>query len=79
MGADQFWLANAEIPTSANIVTDFTLAEDVIGIAGIGASFETLTLTQEGMNTSIAFNGDDLAVLKGIGVADLSGDNFVFV
>jgi hypothetical protein len=55
------------------------LAEDVIGIAGIGASFETLTLTQEGMNTSIAFNGDDLAVLKGIGVADLSGDNFVFV
>ncbi|WP_157259800.1 hypothetical protein [Chamaesiphon minutus] len=24
-GADQFWIANAEIPKSANTVTDFTI------------------------------------------------------
>jgi hypothetical protein len=79
MGADQFWLANGEIPTSANMVTDFTLGEDVIGIAGIGASFETLTLTQEGMNALVAFDGNDLAILKGIQVTDLNGDSFAFV
>ncbi len=79
MGADQFWIAAAEIPTSANTVTDFTLGEDVLGIAGLGASFESLTLTQQDMNASIAFDGNDLAILKGIQVADLSGDNFAFV
>jgi Ca2+-binding RTX toxin-like protein len=79
MGADQFWLANAEIPTSANTVTDFTVGEDVIGIAGIGTSFETLTLTQEGMNALVGFDGNDLAILKGIQVTDLNGDSFVFV
>jgi Ca2+-binding RTX toxin-like protein len=78
-GADQFWIASAEILESANTVTDFTLGEDVIGIAGLGASFGTLTLTQQEENALIAFNGNDLAVLNGLQTTGLSADNFVFV
>ena len=29
-GADQFWIASAQVPESTNTVTDFTLGEDVI-------------------------------------------------
>jgi Ca2+-binding RTX toxin-like protein len=77
-GADQFWIASAEIPESANTVTDFTLGEDVIGLAGLGASFEGLTLTQQGDNTLIAFNNDELSVLNGIQSSSLSASNFAF-
>ena len=38
-GADQFWIATAEIPEAANTITDFTIDEDVIGIAGLGVSY----------------------------------------
>jgi Ca2+-binding RTX toxin-like protein len=78
-GADQFWLASAEIPTSVNTVTDFSVGEDVIGIAGIGASFETLSLTQLGNNTLISFNNDELGMLKGIQASSLGADSFAFV
>jgi Ca2+-binding RTX toxin-like protein len=78
-GADQFWIASAEIPTAANTVTDFTLGEDVIGIAGLGASFSSLTLTQQGENTLISFNEKDLAVLSQIQSNNLSAANFAFV
>ncbi|MHC5732251.1 MAG: alkaline phosphatase family protein, partial [Nostoc sp.] len=30
-GVDQFWIANASLPTSKNIVTDFTVGIDKIG------------------------------------------------
>ena len=78
-GADQFWIASAEIPKSANIVTDFTRGKDVIGIAGLGAGFEKLTLTQRGNNTLIALNNDALAILNGIQAGSLSASNFAFV
>jgi hypothetical protein len=78
-GADQFWISSAEIPESANTITDFTLGEDVIGIAGLGASFEGLTLTQQNDNTLIAFNNNDLSVLNGIQSSSLSASNFAFV
>ena len=78
-GADQFWIASAEIPESANIITDFTMGEDVIGIAGLGISFDDLNLVNLEGNTLISTNGSDLAILQGIDSASLSSDNFAFV
>ncbi|UKP00018.1 serine hydrolase [Nostoc sp. UHCC 0870] len=78
-GADQFWIATAEIPDSANIITDFTLGEDVLGIAGLGIGFGNLSITQQEENSLIALNGSDLAILQGIGAASLSAENFTFV
>ncbi len=78
-GADQFWIAVAEIPESANIITDYTLNEDVLGIAGLGIGFEDLSLTQDGDNTLISASGSNLAILSGIESASLSADNFAIV
>ena len=36
-GADEFWIAVAEIPEAANTITDFVSGEDILGIAGIDA------------------------------------------
>ncbi|MBE9215232.1 DUF4114 domain-containing protein [Plectonema cf. radiosum LEGE 06105] len=71
-GVDQFWITTAEIPDSANIIADFALGEDVLGIAGLGIDFEDLSITQEKDNVLIAVNGSDLAILQGIGAANLS-------
>lgn len=35
-GRDQFWVVNAQLPDAVNIITDFNLSEDTIGIAGYG-------------------------------------------
>ena len=70
--ADQFWIAVAELPESAMIITDFALDTDVIGVAGIGATSTTdLSFSQNGNDATIAFDGTDLAILQGIDVSDL--------
>ena len=77
-GMDQFWIANAEIPESANTITDFELGIDVLGIGGLGIGFEDLTLTQNGADTSIGLGEDELAKLLGVNAGSLSADNFAF-
>ncbi len=77
-GADQFWIATAEIPEAANIITDFTSGEDVLGIAGLGIGFDDLSITGQDDNTLIAANGSELAILQGIGADSLIADNFAF-
>ncbi len=77
-GADQFWIAVAEIPESANTITDFTADEDVIGIAGLGIGFDDLSITQDGDNTLIANGGNDLAILLDVESTSLSADDFAF-
>ena len=79
-GADQFWIANGEIPESANTIADFG-AEDVIGIGGIGVSrLSDLTLTQAGADTliSIPDSPQTLAILSGVEASSLSADRFAF-
>ena len=76
---DEFWLANAEIPDTANIITDFTIGEDVIGIAGLGINFEAINITQQGDNALITINSIDLAILQDINIATLISDDFVFI
>ena len=77
-GADQFWIVSAEIPETANIITDFRSGEDVIGIAGLGIGFDDLQISQQGENTLIAANGIDLAILQSIDSASLIADDFAF-
>ena len=78
-GADQFWIANVGIPMAANTITDFVSGEDVLGVAGIGASFATLDLSQDGDNALIGFGGDDLAVLLNVDSTSLTASDFAFV
>jgi Ca2+-binding RTX toxin-like protein len=77
-GADQFWIATAELPTAVNTIADFTPGEDVIGLAGVGASFGALTLTQQADNALVAFGENELAILNGIQTTSLSAENFAF-
>lgn len=83
-GADQFWIANAEIPDSANIITDFTSGEDVLGIAGFpDLSFDDLARSQDSEDPTVAVIGLDdntpLAKLQGVDVNALTADDFAFV
>jgi uncharacterized protein YjiK/phosphodiesterase/alkaline phosphatase D-like protein len=80
-GVDQFWIANGDIPTAANTILDFQIGTDVIGIQGIGANATNVVLAQVGVDTSISFGGQTLAVLKGIQANALTLGNpgqFVF-
>ncbi len=77
-GADQFWIASAEIPDGINQITDFTSGEDVIGIAGLGIGFEDVSLTQQGDDALIGATGSDLAILENVDITSLSGDDFAF-
>ncbi|AFZ49482.1 phytase [Dactylococcopsis salina] len=78
-GADQFWIANAQFPTSTNEITDFTPDEDVLGIGGIDSisEFADLTLTLDGAATIVAAGDNELARLLGINESDLNANQFV--
>ena len=78
-GADRFWIATAEIPEAANIINDFEVGTDVLGIAGLGITFEELSITQAGSHTLISLGTQELALLFGIESDSLSEDNFVLV
>jgi glycerophosphoryl diester phosphodiesterase len=47
LGRDLFWIANGTIPEQVNVITDFTVGEDLIGLADAAslgiASVENLT------------------------------------
>jgi Ca2+-binding RTX toxin-like protein len=78
-GEDQFWIANAALPSSPNTIADFELDADVLGIGGLGLNFDDLSLTQQGDDALIAALDTDIAILTGIQASDLDSDNFVFV
>ncbi|PNW38855.1 UNVERIFIED_CONTAM: hypothetical protein BEN50_01825 [Euhalothece sp. KZN 001] len=80
-GADEFWIANAQIPESANLITDFTSGEDKIGLGGFPElTFADLSLTPDGDNTIIGFDANTpLATLQGVTFDRLSEGDFVFV
>ncbi len=79
-GMDQFWLTidDEALPTEANTITDFTIGEDVIGFGATDLSFDDLTLTQNGADTTINALGQDLAILRGIESGELSAADFAF-
>ncbi|MEH2305133.1 phytase [Nostoc sp.] len=78
-GADQFWIANASLPTSKNIVTDFTIGIDKIGLGGIGVTqFSDLTLLQQGSDTLVKIGNTELVSLTGITSNILTANDFIF-
>ncbi|MEM8830370.1 MAG: serine hydrolase [Cyanobacteria bacterium P01_G01_bin.19] len=77
-GTDQFWIASAEIPQEANIITDFTVGEDVMGIAGLGVGFVDVSMTDLEGDVLIAARGSDLAILQGVDETSLTADDFAF-
>jgi Ca2+-binding RTX toxin-like protein len=80
-GVDQFWIANGDVPTTANTILDFQIGTDVIGFQGIGANATNAVLAQVGADTTVGFGGQTLAVLKGIQSSSLTLGNrgqFVF-
>ncbi|WP_292854019.1 phytase [Nostoc sp. NMS8] len=78
-GADQFWIANASLPTSKNIVTDFAIGIDKIGLGGIGVSqFSGLTLLQQSNDTLVKIGNTNLVLLVGITSTNLTANDFVF-
>ncbi|MGF1518344.1 MAG: alkaline phosphatase [Nodosilinea sp.] len=78
-GADQFWIAVAELVTTPNIITDFTSGEDVLGIAGLGATFGSLSLGDMDGNATISFADTTLAMLNGVEASSLTAADFAFV
>ena len=77
-GSDQFWVADTELPDTANRIADFKLDSDVIGFSNLDTSFENLTLTQDGDNTLIALEEKTVAVLTNVDANSLSADSFAF-
>ena len=57
---------------------DFTLAEDIIGIAGENINFSDLELTQVNSDTRITFNDQEIAILKGVETDRISENDFIF-
>ncbi len=80
LGADQFWIANGEIPESPNVITDFTSGEDVFGIAGLGIGYDDLSITQGDTGAIIATDGNDLAIVTNAPADFIANEeHFVFV
>jgi hypothetical protein len=61
-------------------ITDFQLGEDLIGLSG-GLDFGSLSISQNGGRTEIAFGEEVLAVLDRVTATDLiaSPDSFVII
>ncbi|MEH2135812.1 phytase [Nostoc sp.] len=78
-GADQFWIANASLPASKNIITDFTIGIDKIGLGGIGVTqFSAIALLQQGSDTLVKTGNTELVLLQGITSTSLTVNDFVF-
>ena len=76
-GMDQFWIVTDEgdLPAMANVITDFTSGDDVIGLGATSLGFADLMLTVDGDETIINGLGQDLAIVRS---DTLSESDFVF-
>ena len=72
-GSDIFVL---EPNQGTDTITDFELGVDLIGL-GDNLTFGSLTLTDTGNDTSVMFNSQELAIIKGVQSSDLISNNFV--
>ncbi len=78
LGADEFWIASAELPDAVNIITDFESGSDVIGVGGLTEIeyFEELQLVQVGEHTSIRIGEVEVALLLETTATALSAADF---
>ncbi|AFY58340.1 hypothetical protein Riv7116_5979 [Rivularia sp. PCC 7116] len=80
-GSDEFWIFNGEIPESANIIADFEVGNDVIGIVGsssLGIDASTLDLQEVDGNTEVLIKNQTLAVFNNVTASDIHS-SIVFI
>lgn len=79
-GADLFQIVSSELPEAVNIIVDFALDIDRIGVsfAGIGAVAD-LGFTQDGTDALISVGDRAIARFVGISEADLQTASFTFL
>ncbi|NET02607.1 MAG: calcium-binding protein [Sphaerospermopsis sp. SIO1G1] len=76
-GADNFWVASAQIPDAANTIVDFELGTDVIGIRGYVQNDITFGTDGSG-NAVLGVLGTDVAIFQGITQAQLETATLAF-
>lgn len=77
-GKDRFWIINAQLPNSANIITDFNLNEDTIGIAGYGENPDLSFGEDNEGNGTLALNSQEIATFLDITQDRLETATFSF-
>jgi Domain of unknown function (DUF4114)/RTX calcium-binding nonapeptide repeat (4 copies) len=64
-GKDVFWLANIDIPTAPNVITDFSQQNDTIRVNLSGVTkFSDLTVAQKGIDATLSLGSTQIAILK---------------
>jgi hypothetical protein len=77
-GKDVFWIANVDVPTAPNTITDFDRLNDTIRINLAGVkSFSDLIVTKSGSDATISFGTQQLALLKNTAPGSLNSNTVV--
>ncbi len=78
-GRDVFWLANVDLPTSANTISDFNPVVDTLrlDLAGV-TQLSDLTIAASGSDALISRSGTPIAIIKNTAIANLTATNVVF-
>ncbi len=74
-GKDVIWIANADVPTTPNTITDFDRLNDTlrINLAGV-TNFSDLTIAKSGTDATISFGTQQLALLKNTAPGSLNSN-----
>ncbi|WP_310485789.1 esterase-like activity of phytase family protein [Chamaesiphon sp. VAR_48_metabat_403] len=74
-GRDVIWLANVDVPTTPNIITDFDRLNDTlrINLAGV-TNFSDLAIAKSGSDATISFGTQQLALLKNTAPGSLNSN-----
>jgi hypothetical protein len=80
-GRDIFYIAQAEIPATPNTISDFSSNLDQLRISLLPdlTAFNQLVLTEADGNTTISFNGEDIAIIEGVAASALTADNVIVI
>lgn len=75
-GKDVYWVANVDIPSTPNTITDFDRLNDTIRInlAGVN-NFSDLTIAKSGADATIGFGAHQLVLLKNTAPGSLTSNN----
>ena len=78
LGRDIFFIANVDLPTNPNTITDFNPIVDTIRVDLAGVTqFSDLTIAQSAGDATISRNGTQLAIIKNTAIANLNATNVV--
>lgn len=75
-GNDSFWIASATLPDASNIITDFQIGSDLLGISGLGLSFDDLAISDTDEGAVVNALEQDLALLQGVAADELDETSF---